>query len=285
MPSKTSLNSIPAIVTPQARAEAASALGQPARSDKPFRLATIKVAATTGFQLAASGDSIDVVSCTDNTTGLGVVVSVTTDSGFTEQLGLPGGYDLRAPFSLLQFSSTNGNAATIVARIGFGIVRPAPLLYPPRNISGELQRPNNVTPYAVNQNVCGMGTITNALRPGARFAKITRARLMKQSTTTTNAAFRVYFFDPANPPAIIDAAVFPILWAQRAELLPFIDFPVFESTSGSDSALCDVDGIEVPVKISTGYDPTLYYVQVAQAAYVPTANESFRLDLWLEDQR
>ena len=146
------------------------------------------------------------------------------------------------------------------------------------NSVGSITRPNNVVAYAANQYV-GDGvnsiTLTNCARPNGTGVLFNRLILSKNSATTANADFTALIYSPdqsSTSPA--DQSTYVV-----NSLIPraIVRFPSFVTGgAGSSYAYCDLNDLGLYAGTATLYGS--YYVNlVANAAYVPTANEVFTL--------
>lgn len=252
-----------------------------------WRFVTVTIAAGATNTINFAGDCLYVTSLmglVSSTAAL--VLTATPDTGFGVPVSVENS-ETRWPvqFTRLQLANATATDITFTGWVGFGRFRNDNAGYLcPKAVTQTVIRPANVTPYAANQCVGSSPlSLDNAIRTGGRFGRIVRARLFKSSTTTANAAFRVWLWDPAAPPGPLnDQVAFPLIFTEGPTLQPFIDFPVFESAgAGSTGAVCDIDGIEIPFVLTRGFT-TLNYGIMSQAAYVPASGESFRLDLAIE---
>ena len=125
--------------------------------------------------------------------------------------------------------------------------------------------------------------IANCARVAGGTGTITRARIMKNSTTTTNAQFRLHFYNTAATP-INDKAANTLLYADTAKRDGTIDFlNFFTSGAGSDSALGYgqfQQGMAsfLPFKCAAGSTSLTVRLE-ALAGYVAAATEKFYLQL------
>lgn len=149
----------------------------------------------------------------------------------------------------------------------------------------EKTRPNNATQYAQGDQVMASAfqfSNVGRIYGGAGF--IRKARLLKSGGTTLDAAFRLFLF-AANPAVVADNAAYPIpysaSWAGSAgSLAGVIDFPLMVTGGAAGAAVVDV-ACDVPFVV----DPAsrdLWAVLVADAAYVPAAQEKFAVFLWAD---
>lgn len=152
------------------------------------------------------------------------------------------------------------------------------------NPSASFTRPNNTTAYASGQLVANAVTAGSVVpmalgvggnsMPGA--TRITRVRLSKNGTVSTNASFRVHLYGASPTLANGDGGV----WTsnQAANYLGSIDVA---SMKAFTDGCCDVGaaaaGSEFLLRLPAG--TTIYALLEARAAYTPAANEVFTLTL------
>ena len=152
------------------------------------------------------------------------------------------------------------------------------------NPSASFTRPNNTTAYASGQLVANAVTAGSVVpmafgvggnsMPGA--TRITRVRLSKNGTVSTNASFRVHLYGASPTLANGDGGV----WTsnQAANYLGSIDVA---SMKAFTDGCCDVGaaaaGSEFLLRLPAA--TTIYALLEARAAYAPAANEVFTLTL------
>lgn len=156
-------------------------------------------------------------------------------------------------------------------------------------VSDEVTRPNDSTPYAIN-DVVGDGTVRSLLaiarQPGYG-GYFVRARLTTDRNGPDVEQIRMWVYASA-PTAIADNAPFTLLYADRAKRLGYIDFPAFTSEgSGSDSSSALITpntpggGLPLPFKCdltSTG----LLYMLVTKTGFTPAALQKFYVEILAE---
>lgn len=229
--------------------------------------------------------------------GSTVLVLATDDKGNTIVLDLVGkGWVFPVAFEFVSITSTVAATVTIIA--GFGRVQNDAAVRYTVGLGDTavafFNRPANVTPYAANQNVSDGATVIEFPRM-ARYPNgagiVTKARIVKNSTTVLNANFTL-FLQQASPGVKADQSAYALLGADQNFGSGVINFPNFVTGgAGSDSALCEVAGISVPFKCSTASAPqppnlggggSLFGLLVANAAYVPGNGEGFRIELFTD---
>lgn len=154
-----------------------------------------------------------------------------------------------------------------------------------KRVSATFTRPADTAAYAAG-DAMGSSTSTptiltfaNSARISAGTGIITKARLVKNSTNTTNAAFRLWLFS-SSPTGANDNAVFILSYSSAGSRLGYIDFPAFVTEgTGSDCAECEVIGLASQFYAAA---TSLFGVLVARAAYTPTSGEQFFVELALE---
>lgn len=154
-----------------------------------------------------------------------------------------------------------------------------------KRVSATFTRPADTTTYAAG-DAMGSSTSTptvltfaNSARVSAGTGMITKARLVKNSTNTTNSAFRLWLFS-SSPTGANDNAAFALAYSSVGSRLGYIDFPGFVTEgTGSDCAECEVIGLASQFYASA---TSLFGVLVARSAYAPTSGEQFFVELALE---
>jgi hypothetical protein len=150
------------------------------------------------------------------------------------------------------------------------------------NPSASFTRPNNTTAYASGNLVANSVTAGSVVpmqlpiggnsMPGA--TRITRVRLIKSGTASTNASFRVHFYGALPIAANGDGAAWST--SQAANYLGSIDVA---SMKAFTDGCCDVGaataGSELLIRLPAG--TTIFALLEARAAYTPVANEVFTL--------
>lgn len=150
-----------------------------------------------------------------------------------------------------------------------------------RVISAAFTRPSDTTAYAAQDAVSNSTssptilTFANAARFTGGSGLILSARHLKNSTTTASANFRLYLYR-ASVAAVNDNAQFPLLWANRAIRLGFIDFTHTTQGTGSDSSSALATFVNLPF-VATG--TSLFGQLQATAAYTPTSGEQHFIEL------
>lgn len=153
-------------------------------------------------------------------------------------------------------------------------------------VSATFTRPADTTQYAANDVVCNSTsapavlTFAGMARGNGMGGRILTARHIKNNTTTTSATFRLWLYRTA-PTPINDNAQFPLLWANRANRLGFVDFSHSTAGSGSDSSSSQVTFAGVDY-ICAQADTSLYGILIATATYTPASAEQHFIELGAE---
>lgn len=153
-------------------------------------------------------------------------------------------------------------------------------------VSASFTRPADILQYAANDVVSNSTsapavlTFANMARMPGAGGRVHTARHMKSSTTTAAAQFRLWLYRTA-PTPINDNAQFPLLWANRANRLGFIDFTHSTAGTGSDSSSAMVTFAGVDYICGSG-DTSLYGILLATAAYTPANAEQHFIELGVE---
>ena len=157
-------------------------------------------------------------------------------------------------------------------------------------LEGVLTRPEDTTAYAANDLVGAQtdaGTANVVEFAGAVGAdnmalRIERVRLFKSTNTTTNAQFRLHFFESRPTLGVGDNGALGALTALAVDSLRYyagyVDVTI--NRAGNDSADGSV-GVAVPVvgtglTVSPASGTSIFCVIQALAAYTPASGEVFR---------
>jgi len=148
------------------------------------------------------------------------------------------------------------------------------------NLSQSFSRPNNTTAYAAGQLVANSVTaglvVPMAFTVGGNSMpgqfRLSRIRLFKSGTSSTNAQFRLHLYGA--PPSVAngDGGVWSTSGA--AFYLGSIDVASMKAfTDGCADVGDDAAGSEHWIRLAGG--ATYYGLMEARAAYTPVANEQF----------
>lgn len=145
-------------------------------------------------------------------------------------------------------------------------------------------RPSDTTTYAAEDSVNATGGVVTPqtfsvedgvlVNLGSSYL-IKTARLVTNSTTTTNASFRLYLYDTV-PTAYVDNSPQPLVWADKDKRCGYIDFTLATGGSGSDSAEATVTDVNIAIRMQ---GTTFYGILVAKAAYIPASAQQFYLEV------
>jgi hypothetical protein len=148
------------------------------------------------------------------------------------------------------------------------------------NLSQSFTRPNNTTPYAAGQLVANSVTaglvVPMAFTVGGNSMpgqfRLSRIRLFKSGTSSTNAQFRLHLYGAVPSVANGDGGVWSTSGA--AFYLGSIDVSSMKAfTDGCADVGDDAAGSEHWIRLAGG---AAYYGLIeARAAYTPVANEQF----------
>lgn len=145
-------------------------------------------------------------------------------------------------------------------------------------------RPSDTTAYTAEDSVNETGGVTTCLTFTVEDAlpinlgsslQIKTAILRTNSNNTTNGSFRLNLYDQSVS-SFVDNSPFPMLWANRAKKVGYIDFTLATGGSGSDSSEAVVTDVNVSVRAQS---TALYGVLIAKAAYTPVSAQQFYLEL------
>ncbi len=189
-------------------------------------------------------------------------------------------------FNFVEISNPNASAVTVTFYIGFGdYTETDSNVIVSSNLAvatGSFTRPANVTAYAVGDIVgtdpAAVGSLVLGRLAGAG-GYINRLRLTKSTTSTTNAAFRAYFFTTP-PTAVADNLAAAFTLAEMQGMLGILDFPVFTGDGSAAGSFCEISGIDFSFLTTAGLSNSanVYYVLTARAAYTPGNAEVFHLN-------
>lgn len=148
----------------------------------------------------------------------------------------------------------------------------------------EKTRPNDATPYAVNDAInesASAGTVwtfTNALRKAGGGATIIYACLATDQVANV-ATYRMYFYGAA-PTAINDNAELTLLYANLATYIGYIDFPALvKDSAASTAAKFELSGalLHIPEGMAAGRD--IIGTLKTTAIFTPATNQKYRTSL------
>lgn len=147
--------------------------------------------------------------------------------------------------------------------------------------TASFTRPNNTTAYAAEDTV-NDGTNRISFSPidgmtlgAGKSIIIKTVRLVTDSTTTANGSFRLMFTDKAQT-AIADNSPQTLLFTNKDKRCGWADLTLSTGGSGSDCAEAFSADVNVVVKTQ---EATFTADLIAKAAYVPTANQNFYIEL------
>jgi len=147
--------------------------------------------------------------------------------------------------------------------------------------TASFTRPADTTAYAAQDAVSDSTTAPTVLtfagagRANGGSGLILSARHLKSNTTL--ASYRLHLYRVA-PTAINDNAQFPLLYANRANRVGFIDFSHATGGSGSDSTSALSTFVNLPF-VCDAASVSLFGILVATAAYTPTSGEQHFIEL------
>lgn len=286
---------------------------------KQFGLVTIVLQPNTPFPISVEGDYIFLQN-SDRPLAQSVgevdspfpLLTAKDSNSNVVLIDRPGkGYILPQPFNSIAITYTPGTlppaaatqTLTVQVYVGYGRVQDDSGLRIAAGLGVASQnlvvtRPNNVTPYAAGQFVADGANfiIQRVTRQPGSSAIITRAKLHKSAINAVNANFSAWLFFALANTNFTNTDQLPFIFNATAAGLVVgrIDFPQFVTGgAGSTHSVCDVAGISIPVSTDATQSTipganafaspgSLYVALVANAAYVPTANEIFTLSLFCD---
>jgi hypothetical protein len=145
-------------------------------------------------------------------------------------------------------------------------------------VSTTLTRPADTNAYAAGDAVSNATssptilTFSGAARAAGGSGLILSARHVKNNTTAAN--FRLWLYRQTVA-AVNDNAPFPLLWANRANRVGFIDFNHSTGGTGSDSSSALATFVNLPFSAAG----TALFGQLTTAGYTPTSGEQHFLEL------
>jgi len=243
---------------------------------------TVTIPAGGRYELQTYGDFFYIVSVLQTVSKEDGYGSLTIkDDNQNRYPGLNANVLYRAPknFRSLMLSNVGAFALTVTIITGFGHLRNDSPLVGAQAYGGQVTetftRANNVTPYvagqvvsttvASNRDFAGMALVTNS------WLRVRKALLTKTSTTTANANF-TFFAGPTNAQA--DQAV-----AALNALMSVFNFTSMVALSTGAAAILDGFDFWTRIGADASFVPSITGTLVANAAYVPTANEQFTITL------
>jgi hypothetical protein len=263
---------------------------------KFFQFVTVSVPGNGTLTVQIPGDFVFVDTVAPASGGLNYTqLTIRPDSGNpTIKLPLAGG-GVRFPLAFVSFNLTNPNATnmSLTLYVGFGDVGNTlgswltPVYVTTNTLtiqSQELIRPNNVIAYAAGQ-VVGQNPAQDFLFQAATLnnggmIRIRQFTLYKSGAAVANAVFRCHLVPNALPP-VVDQTAYAVTyppaagWSNNGVSYAAIDFPFMTAEGGGGGAICNVQ-CDIPLNMQPGWTQ-FTAILVAQAAYVPAAQEKFLL--------
>ena len=143
-----------------------------------------------------------------------------------------------------------------------------------------ITRPNTTPTYSVGDIVgtaaAGAFEWTNFL-PGGTGAFLVRLALTINSTTATNATFRIHFWDSNPALGVVDDALMPVLAANVSKRIGYVDLPAARTgtgATGNDALIAEAfapnDFAPLAIPDISGTRSVWVYVE-ARAAYAGVA--------------
>lgn len=153
--------------------------------------------------------------------------------------------------------------------------------------SANFTRPNDTTAYASGDLVANSttaGSVSAMSWTAARVAAgsffIRRLKFRKSGTSTTNASFRVHLL-LASPATITNGDNGAFSVSGVADYIGAFDVTADRAfTDGAYGTALPISGSEINVKLASGQ--TIYGLIEARAAYTPSAQEVFTVDLEIQ---
>jgi hypothetical protein len=154
-----------------------------------------------------------------------------------------------------------------------------------RVVSAEFTRPNDTTAYTAGDAVSTLAgaamTFSGASSLAGTRGFIKLIKLIKSGSVTTSASFRLSLFT-ADPVATADNSPLANAWSQRTSFIGSFTLSTMTAEGGvATVSTWQQQTIPIPFDLAAG-SKTLYGLLIAGAAYVPAANEEFRVELYID---
>lgn len=174
---------------------------------------------------------------------------------------------------------TDGALVTVAA---------APLV----KVSANFTRPNDTNAYAAQDEVSNNTaqgsavalTFADVVASNGNTGYLVKASLkvtaIGATAPVTNATFRLWLFDAA-PTMVGDNVAYPLLSAELAKAIGYVDFTLITEGTGSTAIYGLDDGLRLPFKCGAA-TKNLYGLLLAKAAYVGTAQSVWTVELLAE---
>lgn len=159
-------------------------------------------------------------------------------------------------------------------------------------VSTNFTRPNDTNAYAAQDEVSNSTTqgsavaltFADVVADNAATGYLVKASLkvtaIGATAPTTNATFRLWLFDAA-PTMVGDNVAYPLLSAELAKAIGYVDFTLITEGTGSTALYGLDDGIRLAFKCGAA-SKNLYGLLLAKAAYVGTAQSVWTVELTAE---
>jgi hypothetical protein len=153
--------------------------------------------------------------------------------------------------------------------------------------AAEFSRPADTTAYAARDAVTNSTSATALMafalgRIAGGSGYLVRARLATNRATDT-ARFRLWLFRVSNPTSVPnDNAAFALLWANRAQIIGFLDFPALSTEgTGSDAAVAVIADARLAFSCAAA-DTQVYGLLEALDVFTPASGQQFSVQLAAE---
>lgn len=150
--------------------------------------------------------------------------------------------------------------------------------------SAEFTRPANATAYSAMDSVANDVaaplpiSFENSARVAGGSGYVTKAKI-STNVSTNNVRYRLNLYSAA-PVAVADNALFTRLWAERANLVGWIDFDGMTTEgAGSNAAVSITSSVRLPYKCA---GTALFGLLETRDAFTPTSGQQFSIELTVE---
>lgn len=150
-------------------------------------------------------------------------------------------------------------------------------------VSVELTRPADTTAYAINDVVSNSTTsptvltFSNVARVNAGSGYIVKARILTDQKANV-AAFRLHLFH-TSPTATNDNAAYPLLYANAANRIGYIDFPAMNTEDATTSTAANTLWTGQLHFVCASASRDIYGVLETKTVFTPASGQKFYIEL------
>jgi hypothetical protein len=151
-------------------------------------------------------------------------------------------------------------------------------------LSASFVRASDTAVYAAEDSVSNSTTtpsiitfsaITGQEAAAGKSLLLKTLKVFTDNATVTNGSFRLNLFRESITP-VNDNAAFPVLYANRAKKIGYVDFTLTSGGSGSTGAEAFITDVNVLARLAGA---NVYGALVAKAAYTPASGQNFYFEL------